>query len=628
MKRRKPEKLNSPVASQDFSLEEIIQEFGGTAAEPLTGDTAKFTPVRESEKPKFSDTMPLPDLSLLKAEDLKGKKKPDGKKAEPNKRIAAKLPKLQFSALLLSERDGKTDSMRIRLFLLALLALLAIPLLFHNSFPTQILPFSERYFLPVCCGLLLAALLVSRETLFAFCKDLLHLRLTGFSLCVAAVALSVTVAIVYDRPGFCPVCVFALLYTQRARHAEHSALGATLRAVVSFASPMGIYDAPQLLENTDSLRRDTGNPDDFLDKLTKRNAISLTERIYASAVLPLSAGLGYLLAYQTGEPFLLCWLLLLIGALPLSLSASLYRPFAFFAKRLSGFGGALCGWHGARIFGGRHTIILRDEDLFPKDSLSFNGMKLYGSSKAGRIISYALCALEVAESPLCNLFETALQAQLAKRSFADASRIYDDGIGVEIGNDVVLVGTLSFMRAMGVDMPEGTRVRQAVYVSVNGELAGIFAVKYKPNNSTRTGLRDILSNRNFSVVMATRDFLLTPELIAAKYELATDAIAFPPLAERIRLSDADPNDTAEQGALIAKDTFRAFACTIAAGRKLRIVCLLNLSLALFSGLLGFTLCALCIHWGAFSAAAPLYLIAYQLLWTAISALLSAITVRL
>ena len=94
------------------------------------------------------------------------------------------------------------------------------------------------------------------------------------------------------------------------------------------------------------------------------------------------------------------------------------------------------------------------------------------------------------------------------------------------------------MRSMGVHMSDGARVRQAVYVSVNGELAGIFAVKYKPSASTRAGLRALLANPGNSVILATRDFLITPELLAARYELAMTEIA---RREGIDISEADLN---------------------------------------------------------------------------------------
>ena len=186
---------------------------------------------------------------------------------------------------------------------------------------------------------------------------------------------------------------------------------------------------------------------------------------------------------------------------------------------------------------------------------------------------------------------------------------------------------MSFMKSMGVHMPTGTRVRQAVYVSINGELAGIFAIKYKANNSTRSGLKDVLANRNFSVVVATRDFLISPELIAAKYELPTDTMVYPVYSERLRLSEIDPNERHSQGALIAKDTFGAFATTVAAGRTLRTTARTVLCMGIFAGLLGLSVCILLMVWNAAPAVSSLHVATFQLLWSAITAFVSNILLK-
>ena len=254
---------------------------------------------------------------------------------------------------------------------------------------------------------------------------------------------------------------------------------------------------------------------------------------------------------------------------------------------------------------------------------------LYGTLPAGQVLSYALAALEAAQDPLAALFDRLLQAQFGRRCRADAYRCYDGGgIGAQIGQDVVLVGSLPFMRSMGVHMSDGARVRQAVYVSVNGELAGIFAVKYKPSASTRAGLRALLANPGNSVILATRDFLITPELLAARYELAVGGIAFPVYSERLRLSEAVGGEADAQGALIAKETFGAFASAVAAAQTLRSTTRFSTVLSLLSGILGLCLCALLLYWGSAAAVSPFHIAAFQLIWALVAGFLSGILQRL
>ena len=354
-----------------------------------------------------------------------------------------------------------------------------------------------------------------------------------------------------------------------------------------------------------------------------------TFRIYTLLALPGTLLAALALSRLGSMGFVRSWLILLLGATPCAAMLSFARPFSALARRLASFGAALCGWHGARVLGGKHTVILRDEDVFPSNNITSSGMKLYGTLPAGQVLSYALAALEAAQDPLAALFDRLLQAQFGRRCRADAYRCYDGGgIGAQIGQDVVLVGSLPFMRSMGVHMSDGARVRQAVYVSVNGELAGIFAVKYKPSASTRAGLRALLANPGNSVILATRDFLITPELLAARYELAVGGIAFPVYSERLRLSEAVGGEADAQGALIAKETFGAFASAVAAAQTLRSTTRFSTVLSLLSGILGLCLCALLLYWGSAAAVSPFHIAAFQLIWALVAGFLSGILQRL
>ena len=222
-----------------------------------------------------------------------------------------------------------------------------------------------------------------------------------------------------------------------------------------------------------------------------------------------------------------------------------------------------------------------------------------------------------------------LQEQYGKRVALTSFRIYDDdGIGAEIQNDSVLVGSLPFMRSMGVHMPDGTRVRQAVYLSVNGELAGIFALKYKPNLSTRAGLLDVLSNRSFKVVLATRDFLITPELLAAKYELPTETIPLPGLFRAHPPVRARPQREKRAGRADRAQYLRRVRLHGRRRATLRITTLLDTVLGLSAGLIGAAVCAALLLWDAAQTATPLHLVSFQLLWAVVNDFTALVMLRL
>ncbi len=631
---RETEQLHIASATQeDYRLEDIMREFSAdapnkpkaeTPAEekpPVTGDTIRFQPVKAMPNETDGPIKVVHSTKEVKVSPMHGTKVAPIKICEPVEEepvsVGPDLKKLR----------QHLATGHIRRLLLGLDLLVAVFLMLYNAAEWAFLPFAIPHWMSA--GLLFGAMTLGYQTLWQGIKDIVHLRGSLYTLGLLSAVICLSCDILYEQECCAPLVIIQLFFLQCGLHNDTVATYYTERTVQSFTASMGVCNCPQLLENADSLRRDVGDLEDFRKNLKKTSLPQDVLCLYSMILLPLLPLLSWLLARYSGLPFLRVWLLLLLGAIPCGGVLAFSRPFAALSKRLSGYGGALCGWHGAQIFGGKHTIILRDGDLFPRSHIASNGMKIYGSYPATQIISYALAALETADSPLVELFEKLLREQYGRRSHVTEHRCYDHGgIGVEIKGDIVLVGTLSFMRSMGVHMASGARVRQAVYVSVNGELAGVFAIKYKPSASTRAGLHDILANCNFSVVLATRDFLITPELIASKYTLPTDTIIFPDYTERLRLSETNAEEAMAQGALIARDTFGAFAVTAAAGRTLKNASLTALGLALAAGILGLVVCILLIAWNAVAVASPLHIASFQLLWVIVGYFASYILLKL
>ncbi len=666
MKRHQPEQLNKPEVSDEYKLEDILQEFGrpektekaekpkSPEAKGLSGDTIRFTPIRSAPKEPQQDapmkvsslknhsTAPFPYVTDTPREE-KAEEPPaaalaleevpppseEEKSSREKKELGEKLdlPKTPFT-LFDTYRKGSVTQI-LRCYALVPLALFSLFLLLYYDRAFDFAPFLTQYQGLICLGGLALSMLLAYEVFVQSVKELLHLRISlyllAIPLCILALIHGVNMLHV-QGDNYCPIAVLLLSYLQYSLRLERSAMVYTLHTVCNFGTPLGIYEAPQASVKNDSLRCAPANMTDYLDKLLQTDRPKKVFSVYAPLLLLLSPSLAVILSQLTVTDFLHCWLLLLLSSMPWAAMLSYTKPFRALARRLSKLGSALAGWHSARTFGKSHTIILRDEDLFPRKDISSNGMKLYGSFSAPFVISNALAVLDAVESPLTEVFEALLLAHNGARMYASNYRLYDnDGIGAEVNGESLLVGSLSFMRSMGVHMPSGAKVRQAVYISIRGELCGVFAIKYKPNAASKKGLRGILSNSNFSVVIAARDFLVTPELIAAKYELPADNLVFPDYNIRVRLTEVDPNAPTVQGALMAEEGFGSFASTVAAGRTLRISATLSTVLSVLAGVGGLLLCTALIFWGA--AITPFHLAVFQLIWTLLIGLSSDIMLK-
>lgn len=573
MDQQKPEQLNNGSAS--FDLESILREFSRQQPQTAPPPQMPPEPAPAPEQPRIRPVTP---------------------------------PNLQEQFRSSARALGAA---RIRLFLFGLVTLFAL-LLFVNSLPAAPPVFlSEGSMGLIAAGVTLAALLLAYEVALHALAELMRIRIGIYALGTLAALLSIYDALRYGSFLWVLACV-QLFSLQRSLVSAHSARASTLHRLVGMTRPDGVFRTKKLPDGTSALRTDKGNPVDFLLNLDRTDGPKRLGTPLATALALSSPLLAYLLAPRAQAGFVRAWLSLLLGALPLCAALSYTRPFGALCRRL-GKNAALCGWHATRLFSGKYTVVLRDEDLFAAGSVVPNGMKLYSPLTASRVIAYTLAALEAAGSPLAEVFDKLLQAQSGKRCTAAAYRCYDDGgIEADVAGETVLVGSISFMQSIGVHMPKGARLRQAVYVSIGGELAGIFALKYNMSASVISGLRELLSKPRLDIVLMTRDFLITPELLAAKLNTPTRQMRFPPYGRRLRQPAWEKVGNIGQGALVARGDFGAFASSVAAAKTLRTAASVNLFLTLLAGVLGFLTCALMLFWG--TVPTVLHLAVYHLLW--------------
>lgn len=396
----------------------------------------------------------------------------------------------------------------------------------------------------------------------------------------------------------------------------------TLKVLRGESLSSGVSEVPESSNGSRGLVRTPPNVDRFMEKLETRD---LTERILR-VFTPTSAlcGLVLMLLIALGLKQDLAWTgsLIFLGSIPTAGLLAFPRLYLLLSRRLAETDAALCGYYGAEVFGGEHSILIGDEDIFPAGSLTLNGFKVY-SSNPDRIIAYAAAAARSSGSALDPVFDDLLVTHNGRHYTVDTFRFYDSGgIGASIGEDVVLMGSLDFMRRMGVHMDKGARVKQAVYLSLNGELAAVFAVRYTPPENLHKGLASIAANRHFKGILVTRTFLGTPAFLKAKFGIPAGTFLYPSTSERIRLSEAELKRTGAQGAILAKDSFSGFAQAAAGGRMLRSACLGAAILTVLGGISGLLLMSVLAALKAQETATALNLLLYVGAWLAPTLLLS------
>lgn len=473
--------------------------------------------------------------------------------------------------------------------------------------------------------LMLASILVSTNVW----KDALaglrerKFRLDALLLLAALLtALDVFPAAHAARVPFCAVVQLLLCFSLWGKYNSYIAKITSMRVLREVQKPIGIVEVQDVMKGHRGILRAAGNIEQFMKRFEKTPQLDRVMALYAPVAAVLSLVLALVISLTAKTEFLWTASLLLLAGLPLAGFVGYSRAFNRLSKRLDESDAVLCGWHGAALFGGKHTILISDADIFPRGSLTLNGFKVL-KGNPDRVIGYAEATIRASECALSPLFENLLEQQNARHYNADQFRFYDNGgFGATVNGEEILVGSGDFMRRMGVHMEAGMRVQQAVYVSVGGELAGVFAVRYTAPESVYRGLSAICRNRHFKTTLITRCFLGTPAFLEAKFNIPTNNISYPGTKERLRLSETEHHGGSEQGAILAEDSFGAFAEAAAGGRQLHGCSWAALILALVSGLISFVLMAVLAALGAQDTANTLNLLLYFVIWAVPTLLLT------
>lgn len=404
----------------------------------------------------------------------------------------------------------------------------------------------------------------------------------------------------------------ALCNTYQRRSAEMGQMD-TMRKAVRLDS---LAACPDYYEDRTGFLRGEGQVEDFMDHYNKPSGPEKVLSWYALAALVASAAIGVTAGVLGGlSSGLQVAAVTLLAATPATIFVTLSRPFSILTRRLHAVGAVLCGWQGVKGLARKGVFPLTYEDLFPAGSARMNGVKFYGSRQPDEIVAYCTAVVTANASGLTPLFTQVLDSRNGRHYDAQELRSYENGgIGAMVNDEPVLVGPLAFLKEMGVEVPEGIRVDQAVCVSIDGELCGLFALTYENNRGTAVGLNSLCSSRKMRPIFTTDDFLLTETFIKSRFSVKTRRMLFPGHDLRQELREKAPEEDRPALALVTRTGLTAYAYAIAGARALRTASRLGVIIHMLGGILGIGAMITLTLLGRLDLLTPANLFAYQLVW--------------
>lgn len=400
-----------------------------------------------------------------------------------------------------------------------------------------------------------------------------------------------------------------------AYHRRHAELG-QMDVLRKAGRLQGVCAKADAHEGKKVLQRIPGQVEHFMDNYAQVSEPEKRQDVYALIALVVSVGIGVFAGVTQGlYTGLQMTAISLLAAVPATAFVATSRPFAILQRRLHRLGAVLCGWQGVKQLSGKVIFPLYNDDIFPMGTTRMNGVKFFGSRPTDIVLAYATAVVAAEGGSLATVFRQVLDSRNGNHYDAENLRHYENGgIGGIVLDEPVLVGSLSFLKEMGVEVPEGIQVSQAVCVAIDGELCGVFAISYEKTRSATAGLSTLGSYRGLNPMMVDGEFMMSEGFIRSKFGIKSKRLQFPGEETRMQLRAVQPDEGAEAALMTTVNGLAPMAYCVTGARALRSACNVGVVLHMIGGILGMGVVLTLMILGAVHLLTPANMFLYQLVW--------------
>ena len=634
----------------DLDLEDIIREFSDQPdpdefirefkpkkqkkpAGNLSGDTIRLQPLPSSKKPAQSRPAPPPPPPKPakpviepfseewepEYEDPMGQYTPKSPIRFPSQKLRSLREKLANGPEKRYYELAQMGFARLKLSIFACLAIFILSAGITYAYLEGYLPAGQIRLVVFCqlMAVLLSALIVHGrlvQGLASLTRG--RFTLSGFLLVTALVCLAdALLCLSQKRVSCCSIFCLEATMAQWAIFHDRRAEMDRMDTLRKASELIAVAKTEDYDEGAPGYSMKEGQPESFLDHCHASSGPEKGIHAYAALATLASAVLAVIVLLRSGWGYAMYTFAAgLMVSLPATVFISMRRPEALLEKRLHSLGTVLCGWQGIKAVERDGVFPICHWELFPKGSVKLNGMKFYGSVDPDMVLCYAGSLVCHEGGSLCTVFRSLMAGRYIRHARVEEFCSYPGGLSALVDGEPVAVGTLEFMKQLGIEVPKNAQIRHAVYAAVDGNLSGVFAVCYSRSKAAAAGLRNICGYPRLRPTLVTPDFMISHRFLQEILRVNAKHLLLPDPVTCSRMRSKEPAEDATVVALLTKEGFpqRTFAVTGA-----RAICSAQKMGALIhvlGGSLGLAAVTLLALIGAWHLITPVNLLAYCLLW--------------
>lgn len=268
----------------------------------------------------------------------------------------------------------------------------------------------------------------------------------------------------------------------------------------------------------------------------------------------------------------------------------LYRA----TKRMAKNGALMLGYQSVDDFYDANSMMMDAAALFPEGSVKLAGVKVFNEVKMDETLLAAASLARHADSVFSSIFKEVLAGK-EKKLYPVENFVYEDSMGLcgWINNRRVLLGNRELMVSHNIEgMPSRTREaemvgsgKEAVYLSVSGNLSVLFLVELKADPATKYWAKQA-ARHDLCLILRSVDAMITLHRVAELFEIPQDMIKIIPA--KMHADYAAETAPAENlsASMACNGSFSGMAQLIIGAKNIRHTAVLGIFIQAFFILLG------------------------------------------